>query len=331
MRTFAVEMNRIISFLHCFGIVFIVIWHAQAIKGSVGLMDWIYSFVLPILFFASGYLFNEKDFWKKKTRRILVPYFLFSTLIFFPKVLLSRFALRSVELSWESYFYQLVLNPTENVNITLWFLPSLFLVMLLFMLLHKTFFILNCTSLRWLLIVLYSIFAIVVYGMTSENEMFISRTVLYSSVFIFGHEVQRMGWLTAPFTNDWIMALVGLLATSLVVFVPDNRSWPYFLFMICGIAMSIAFASLYERYQLHFLDHLFGTNMTIYLYHWFVQSFVIAVWRQVGEPSSSAFIMLFQGIAIIGGVYLPWLLHSAMVRYKRNVLIKCLRVISGMK
>lgn len=326
------KKNRIISFLHSFAIIGIVIWHAQAISGSSFLMDWLYTFVLPVMFFASGYLFNEKDFWKKKSRRILLPYLAFSTLVFFPKVLLSQFALRPVELSWQSYFHQLVIDPTENVMITLWFLPALFIIMLLFRLLRIAFHKMKLERYRWILLAALYVCCGAYYGITIEHDLFYSRIVLYLPVFILGHEMKTRNRCTAPFKHDYGLAAAGLVVTAMVAFVSDNHSWPYLFFMPIGTAMTIAFASIYERNGWRFLDHLHGAHMSIYLFHWFVQTVVIAIFRKVsGESPALVYIIVFQAFAIIGGIYIPLLLHRAMNKWKENPLMKCLRIISGIK
>lgn len=326
------KKNRIISFLHSFAIIGIVIWHAQAISGSSFLMDWLYTFVLPVMFFASGYLFNEKDFWKKKSRRILLPYLAFSTLVFFPKVLLSQFALRPVELSWQSYFHQLVIDPTENVMITLWFLPALFIIMLLFRLLRIVFHKMKLERYRWILLAALYVCCGAYYGITIEHDLFYSRIALYLPVFILGHEMKTRNRCTAPFKHDYGLAAAGLVVTAMVAFVSDNHSWPYLFFMPIGTAMTIAFASIYERNGWRFLDHLHGAHMSIYLFHWFVQTVVIAIFRKVsGESPALVYIIVFQAFAIVGGIYIPLLLHRAMNGCKKNPLMKCLRIISGIK
>lgn len=325
------EKNRIISFLHSFGIVSIVIWHAQAINGSLFLMDWIYTFALPVMFFASGYLFSEKNFWKKKSRRILLPYFAFSTLVFFPKVLLSQFAMRPVDLSWYSYFYQLVINPTENVMITLWFLPALFIIMLLFRLLRIAFHKMKLERYRWILFVAMYVCCGAYYIITYENDLFYSRIVMYLPVFVLGHEMKKKDFCTSPFKYDYALAAAGLAITAMVAIVSNNRGLPYLFFMPIGTAMIIAFASIYERNKWNFLDCLYGANMSIYLFHWFVQTLAIAITRKVaGENPALVYIIVFQAFAIVGGIYIPLLLHRAMNGCKKNPLMKCLRIISGL-
>lgn len=277
-------------------------------------MDWLYTFVLPVMFFASGYLFKEKDFWRKKSRRILLPYFVFSTLVFFPKVILSQFALRPVELSWHSYFYQLIINPTENVMVTMWFLPALFIIMLLFRLLRLAFHKMKLEKYRWPLFAVLCICCCVYYGFTIEYDLFYSRIVLYLPVFILGHEMKTRNYCTAPFKYDYVLAAMGLVLTAMVAFVSNNHGWPYLFFMPTGTAMVIAFASIYERNGWKFMDHLYGSHMTIYLLHWFVQALTIAVFRRVcGENASLSMVLLFQTVAIVGGIYLPWAIKKLLL------------------
>jgi hypothetical protein len=64
---------------------------------------------------------------KKKAKRLLLPYLVLSSIAFIPKVLLSRFALRPVNLTLGDFLHSLI-YPQDNVIIFFWFLAALFLV-----------------------------------------------------------------------------------------------------------------------------------------------------------------------------------------------------------
>lgn len=135
--------DSLVLFLQAWGILLVVLGHCDygALQRPAWAV-WIYSFHMPLFMFISGYLLCygcekrglsfvqmvcHRDFLWKKVRRLLVPYFLISTLAFLPKVLLSRFAMRSIDFSLCSYVHMLA-YPSDNVILFFWFLPTLFLI-----------------------------------------------------------------------------------------------------------------------------------------------------------------------------------------------------------
>jgi surface polysaccharide O-acyltransferase-like enzyme len=129
-----------ITLLQGFACILVVLGHS--LPGELSTMptkltimrDIIYSFHMPLFFSVSGYLFYAAGrptpyfrFMKKKALRLLLPYLALSSLAFIPKVLLSRFALRPVNLSPGDFLHSLFF-PQDNVIIFFWFLAALFLV-----------------------------------------------------------------------------------------------------------------------------------------------------------------------------------------------------------
>lgn len=138
------DRNNLISFLQVFGILLVVIGHSDYGAPEEPLWHtWIYSFHMPLFMFISGFLLrygaerkgialadtNSGFIWKK-VKRLLIPYVCISTLAFFPKALLSRFAARPLEVSWDTYIRMLV-YPWDNVIMFFWFLPTLFIIFLI--------------------------------------------------------------------------------------------------------------------------------------------------------------------------------------------------------
>lgn len=118
------------------GIILVILGHMPTIPIIIRL--WIFSFHMPLFFFVSGYLYNVKDeslslnaLLKKKTRKILKPYVIFSILF----VLLDFLALN------------ISLDETRNRLIRfvfgqggydiLWFFFSLFIVEILYCLIQR--------------------------------------------------------------------------------------------------------------------------------------------------------------------------------------------------
>lgn len=152
MRQNANMDNFFISFLQVFGILLVVIGHSRyGAPVDPWWFTWIYSFHMPLFMFISGYLLRygcekknmslfamswqeRKFFLWKKVKRLLIPYWAISSLAFVPKVLMSRFAARPMEFSFGEYIRMLI-YPWDNVIIFFWFLPTLFLIFVLIIIL----------------------------------------------------------------------------------------------------------------------------------------------------------------------------------------------------
>jgi len=142
--------NVLITSLQAFGIILVVLGHALQIDSAFSnrllLEGIIYSFHMPLFVFISGYLLkytsvsfssiNIRQFIEKRIQRLLIPYIIISSIVFIPKALLSQYAVRPVKLSFASYFHML-LYPDDNVIRFFWFLPTLFIIMIVFLVVVK--------------------------------------------------------------------------------------------------------------------------------------------------------------------------------------------------
>lgn len=116
-----------------FGIICVVIGHITHFENS-----FIFLFHIPLFFFISGYLFNfkpTKTYFIGKTKHLLLPYFVYLTLILIPQMLIdkqpiikiiSRFLLGGRFLyTWTGVFWfttclfftQQIINLLQKVNI----------------------------------------------------------------------------------------------------------------------------------------------------------------------------------------------------------------------
>jgi fucose 4-O-acetylase-like acetyltransferase len=149
------KSNRTLSALAGLAIILIVLGHSgglmpDAIKlmanndpvygKFISFINWIKLYHIPIFFTLSGFLFkysNPKkksvsflDLVKKKTVRLLLPYFFISTIVYPIKIVFNQFAAFPVSVSFAGYLYTLYM-PWYNTITFFWFLPTLFLIFLL--------------------------------------------------------------------------------------------------------------------------------------------------------------------------------------------------------
>ncbi|MBQ9230180.1 MAG: acyltransferase family protein [Prevotella sp.] len=137
------NLNRQICFLSSFAMLLVVIGHSDITDDfkELFIYKWVYGFHMPLFFFVSGFLFayttpkeklgslNLGTFFKKKLKRLLVPYLFFNTLYFLIKAtLISPDQMQHpVELTFDSFLYYTFVNPIGY----LWFLPSLIVIFLI--------------------------------------------------------------------------------------------------------------------------------------------------------------------------------------------------------
>lgn len=125
------------------GILLVLIGH---ISHNKGLNTWIYSFHMPLFFFISGIIYcisnkvDSKNYFTKKFKSLMIPYFTFSFMTFVYWFLIERH-IRDTTVSAIHQFYQIFISQggdrNHEYNVVLWFLPCLFVMEILFDYLNK--------------------------------------------------------------------------------------------------------------------------------------------------------------------------------------------------
>ena len=143
-----------ISLLQTLGIILVIIghilspyvgrwWGYEIHNSSYNFIHkFIYSFHMPLFFFISGYLFAYKNHEEKtvlqevklRFKRLILPFILIGIFLFIPTVVfIAPLDLSISDLS--SYYIKFF---TLRLNGHLWFLPTLFVMLVLFSVLLKT-------------------------------------------------------------------------------------------------------------------------------------------------------------------------------------------------
>lgn len=134
-----------ISLIQSFAVILVVIGHslnfqAEAMpQWAILINNIIYSFHMPLFFVLSGFLLayslkkREKSFFDfvfNKIKRLIIPYIVIATCAYLLKIIFfNKFAYSPAEASIQFYLHSL-LYPSENPNKYLWFLPTLFLILI---------------------------------------------------------------------------------------------------------------------------------------------------------------------------------------------------------
>lgn len=334
------DKNLLISFLQVFGIILVVIGHSFVGSGhqnDIFIRKWIYSFHMPLFIFISGYLlrygieckkgamsdislWGKKGFVYKKILRLLVPYLAISCIAYFPKAILSSFAIRSMDISFIG-FMKMLLYPCNNIVGPLWFLPTLFLIFIIVVLVG-CFVKGNRRSLQFLVV---GVLLIHLFN-PFHNIMFlyISGVFFYLFYFIFGYYFyyEKLGKTIAAYPI--FFALLTFLLSVVLLFLPVFWGKEV-LTSVNGIFMSIALGYLYVNYHCTFFQHLFGASYAIYLFSYFPQ----VLSQQVLLRLTDVPWQVGTCLAIILGIYVPLLFYFWIVKHKNKPLGKVVAVLTG--
>lgn len=331
------DRDSLISFLQAFGIVLVVMGHSFYGLPNNPLFSWIYSFHMPLFMFISGFLFRYgfdrrstspydlcllgwKGFIWKKVKRLLVPYIFISSLAFLPKVLMSRWAARPLELSWAVYG-ETLLYPGRNTIIFFWFLPTLFLIFFLIAWAAKGWSRVNLPRVAcywWL----FPLLLLHLFNPLSGVEILnLSGVVFYVIYFWLGYcccryHVERHfpSWI-------WLPSLVlSIIFMELPSFLGRD-----ILRSLNGIVLSISLGQLYVRYGARFFNHLYGASYAIYLFSWFPQ----VASQQILFALTGAPWYVGSILALVSGIYLPLGIYHLIIRAKKYAWGRALAFLTG--
>lgn len=326
------KTNKQILFLNVFAILLVCVGHSFTAVESYYGHKWIYSFHMPLFMFISGYLLKysatnkhqqisdicllgKNGYIAKRAIRLLVPYFVISSISFIPKVLLSAYALRPIDFSIQSYIHML-LYPKDNVIKFFWFLPTLFLVSILSILLYKASkkykirlpFIVSLTF----LILLFE------YNPIKHIEFLnLGEIGKYLIFFIAGCTfVNYESIISNKIKLSYIpTACILLVSYSIIIYLID-WSTPFMgiIYAFTGIFFSFSLSGIYVNHNLRFLNHLAGSSYAIYLFSWYplviIQSFFQKKYDLDWE--------IWAIISTIAQIYVPFCIYKAIIYMKSN-------------
>lgn len=241
------------------GIFLVVFGHIYSEPDAT---QWIYSFHMPLFFFISGYLFKRNDLSVKKSilkisRSILFSYLIFYILTYIYWLIIERhFRVSDVEW-WRpiiGLFYGTNTNSYMAHNIVLWFLPALYSVEVIFIIIYK---FLKAQSLY----VAIAEGVVVVLGIILINNKITylpwggATAFIASGFYTFGYFIKKM----FPIIRMRYIILILILSLCMWLFLPTSiipidmnscvyGNWGVFiLYAVVGIMFVFAFSSLVNR------------------------------------------------------------------------------------
>lgn len=289
---------------------------------------------MPLFFFISGYLLlytsqrknleiGHTPWWGKngllwkKCKRLLVPYVTISSIALFPKALLNAYAIRPVELSFSEYF-EMLCYPIKNVIAIYWFIPTLFSIFVITRLLFSGF------SSHHAKVSAYVVLGIAIIVNLHNPLQYIDVSIV--DFFNLGGAVSNLIYFIAGiFCCQWNLIkkylqptlpatlLSAAVSIAFVTVIPDFFA-KELISAFNGIILSLYICQNYEKRQWTFLDHLFGSSYAIFLFSWFPQT----ASQQIFTSLTHAPLWIGSLLAMITGVYIPWLIYKGLIRYKKT-------------
>lgn len=328
------EENRVISVLYVMGCILVVVGHSLVgINRYNIIVDWIYSFHMPLFMFIAGYLLKYTNrqldsiepipFLSRKAKRLLLPYFIISSCVYLPKVALSQFAIRPIELSAESYF-NMLLYPWQNVIVTFWFLPTLFLLYA-----FALFGNYMCNAVRMkdtlsplLVLIIFAILNLL-NPLSEIGFLNLGGVLGYSFYFVLGYVFCRNNY--ERYLRFPALTAVVTFVLSIFLMQYSEFGWYRLISAINGILMCYAMACIYRDKNWNFFNPFFGATFAIYLLSWFPQVLCRQLFMQEPDLSWSIGCML----SIVSGFYVPYWIWRWIVANRERKLTSLISFITG--
>lgn len=220
----------------------------------------IYTFLMPVFFFISGYLFSfsrnplYKDFARKRFKQLIIPYIWINIITYFFWLFLGRYFGNDIEsnILWYDPLINALLGNGFGLihNVPIWFLVCLFVVENLFYLIFKV------IKYFYVGLLLFIVMAYINYMFNPYLLPFSFNTAIVAMIFyIFGYIMKEKEF----FRKSNVLYLV--LSLGVVVLVSDING---------RVAM---YKNFYNNYFLFLLGGLSGiifiVNICLYLSSWF--------------------------------------------------------------
>ncbi|HTP38767.1 MAG TPA: acyltransferase [Steroidobacteraceae bacterium] len=319
------KSDRQLAALSGLAIVLVVVGHATAALPDravriaavspayalfLQVVAWIYTFHMPLFMVLSGYHYERYtrrsgapylEFVRSKARRLLLPYFAISTVAYPIKAALSDLAMRPAQFSLAAYAKSLLV-PWTNPIIFFWFLPTLFLCLLVApVLARRERFRGEQLVVFAVLVLLWRIFPHTnrygLAGFVNVGGALHNLVFFYSGILAARHDLPNRA--RHP---EWGAVLLLALSVALFLIVPD-LAWPQLPLAFAGIGCSFLSAYSLKGAALKVFAAIGDYSYSIYLLSWFPIVFVRIATRAMPDKDMLGAVLL----SIVGGLLVPML------------------------
>jgi len=177
-----------------------------------------YSFHLALFFFISGYLFKDKyfenisDFLARKTKRLLLPYYIYTLFYLLVTIIIAKFTgmFWGMPITLKNYIITPFVNGHQlDLSCPLWFVVQLFITMVCFLFVFRK--LKNIKDNKWLhlgFFFLMAVLAIPLAKFRNDDLILVLVRTLFSMFFVYSgyfyktfiegkYNIFNVKWLTA--------------------------------------------------------------------------------------------------------------------------------------
>lgn len=281
-----------ITILYGIATILVILGHSHPLHGAApkllreDVRGFLYVFHMPLFFMISGilsrYTAGNRDvmkWWKRKAKKLLIPYVFLTLLAWLPKFLLAGYVNDNME--WSFYnICRVLLAPRENIWGHFWFIPTFLILNLLCALFQKGLGILKAERrvfrtyvLKWggvvgaLCLTLFPL-KITWFGI-EDICVFWFYMLLGSCVCEYAVEKDKYDFVSLP-----VMIIAFALAVWLYRFSGSafSRTLSCLLMLYFTLSLSVAITRLSKSRAASFLDYVGRHAFTIFVYSWPMQA-----------------------------------------------------------
>jgi len=319
------EQLEIINIIKGIGILLVLIGHFNPTvsfsnEGYDFLHRVIYSFHMPLFMLVSGFLysFNKKEpfsysrFVKRKAFRLIIPYFSWCMLI-----LIFKFAgAIVVKLQYpiqNDFLYRIFVCPLGGYATFLWFIYTLFLILLIYPLLEK-----------WMNSVVLTLICFAIFFIPLPVQFSLNLVGYYLLFFHIGSILHKHGFIfkIQKFTTiiQSGLSVLCLIFLDLIVGFGTDISivdkWLAFVKAILGISVVLFLSTVVCKTEVGLKKVFLKIGVysaAIYLLHTFTMAiFRLPAEKYIGYTPVSFYIIGL--LSVVGGTILAMLLTKYVIR-----------------
>lgn len=316
--------------LQAWAMLWVVIGHAFIgdIKNQVNwpfwersLMDFAYSFHMPLFMLISGWLFYytrlKQNFIltgggyisliKDKVKRLLLPGFFFSVVAFILKLVFPGEMVRQTSLSLNEIVHSLLV-PVDNPFQELWFIVVLFIFFLMTPIWKLV------LERRWTTWALVFILLPIHYINPKTQFLSLDRVCIYAIWFYLGLLFSKEDLVGKLFEKRTLLTIIigvsiYILGKLIVLSILEN---------IGGILFSFGIALLFDKILPRLFSSFRDYTYQIFLIGIFAQIFIKILYRHLPIPYMAAYLL-----CIVAGLYVPVLVSKLIEIIKWKPLLLC--------
>lgn len=275
-----------------------------------------YSFQLSLFFFISGMLFKDKylndvvDYLKRKTKGLLVPYFGYSVFYLAVTLIIAKLTGKywGMPLSLKTFFVTPFLNGHQfDLSCPMWFVPQLFIVMVVFLFLMRVLY--KLTTNKYIHLAFFTIMGLMVIPLSKivylDGLTLLALRTMFALFFVYlgRFYIQEIEGKHDIFTPKWLGAVIILQSVLWLFnrdFTPEHGIglsyvlvWARFddqlivpiITSLTGIWASLFAINIIHPYcrGIKFLQYMGKTTYHIMANHLFVMYLITAVFLHINN------------------------------------------------